>query len=65
MELTINGKNEAADFTTMAALLSSRELDASRVVVELNGKILPRDDYATAKLADGDVVEIVQFVAGG
>lgn len=65
MELTINGKNEDADFTTMAALLSSRELDASRVVVELNGKILPKDDYATAKLADGDVVEIVQFVAGG
>ncbi len=65
MELTINGKTEAADFTTMGALLNSRDLDASRMVVELNGKILPKDDYATVKLSDGDVVEIVQFVAGG
>lgn len=65
MELIINGKSESGDFSTMADLLKSRELNAARVVVELNGKILPKDEYATAQLSDGDVVEIVQFVAGG
>ncbi len=50
MEVVINGKSE---------------LDPYLVVVELNGKILQKQEYATKKLQDGDTVEIVQFVAGG
>lgn len=64
MEIIINGKSEAGDFSTVADLLSREDLDPKLVVVELNGNILPKTDYKKP-LKDGDAVEIIQFVAGG
>lgn len=65
MEIIINGNTRAGDFSTVASLLEKNELDPKLVVVELNGKILPKDEYQTLQLKEGDAVEIVQFVAGG
>lgn len=65
MNIVINGKSSAGDFGTVAELLEKEYLNPQVVVVELNGKILPADEYATRKLVEGDSVEIIQFVAGG
>lgn len=66
MNITVNGKPKELDApTTVAALLESLQLDAARVAVELNCAILPRARFAGQKLADGDTLEIVQFVGGG
>lgn len=65
MEIIINGKNEAGNYTSVLELLNRNSLDPHLVVVELNGKILPEADFATTQLQEGDAVEIVQFVAGG
>ena len=65
MNLTINGNSEAGDFTHVTDILQKMDLDPKLVVVELNGNILPREDYAATPLHEGDTVEIVQFVAGG
>ena len=53
------------DGATVAALLESGRLQPGRVAVELNGRVLPRTEYPRVVLADGDVVEVVQFVGGG
>jgi thiamine biosynthesis protein ThiS len=66
MTLTVNGKPKMlAAATTVAALLESLQLDAARVAIELNREILPRAEFAGRILADGDTLEIVQFVGGG
>lgn len=65
MQLTINGNSEAGNFANVTEILNKMDLDPKLVVVELNGKILPKDDYASTTLHDGDSIEIVQFVAGG
>lgn len=65
MEVVINGSSEAGDFSTVQELLKKEDLDPKLVVVELNGKIIPKSDYETVRLNEGDTVEIVQFVAGG
>ena len=65
MELTINGTAEKGDFSTVLALLAARGHEPRAVVVELNGAIVPAADFASRALADGDTVEIVQFVGGG
>jgi thiamine biosynthesis protein ThiS len=66
MTITVNGKPKELDApTTVAALLESLNLDAARVAVELNREILPRARFAGQELADGDTLEIVQFVGGG
>ncbi|MDE7372377.1 MAG: sulfur carrier protein ThiS [Desulfovibrio sp.] len=65
MELIINGTAEKGDFSTVLALLEARGHAPKAVVVELNGEIVPAVEFATRALADGDTVEIVQFVGGG
>jgi len=35
------------------------------VAVERNREIVPKSTYATVRLAEGDRIEIVQFVGGG
>jgi len=66
MTITVNGRSrELAATTSVAALLEALDLDASRVAIELNREILPRGRFADRLLADGDTLEIVQFVGGG
>ncbi|PJI43313.1 sulfur carrier protein ThiS [Ferrovibrio sp.] len=66
MRLTING--EMRDMTgagTVAELLSSLELDARKIAIELNREIVPRSAYTATGLNDGDKIEIVHFIGGG
>ena len=50
---------------TVAAYLASAGYDPLRVAVERNGDIVPKSQYGTVVLADGDRVEVVSFVGGG
>lgn len=45
--------------------LTESGYDLKRVAVELNGDILPKAQYESTLLQDGDNVEIVSFVGGG
>lgn len=65
IRLRLNGTERETTAATVAALLEELGLHQSRVAVEQNGEILPRTTYAQASLAEGDKVEIVQFVGGG
>jgi thiamine biosynthesis protein ThiS len=66
MNLTINGeKREIDDGTSIASLLDAKGLRAEMVVVERNGQIVPRIDYAGTTLTASDNLEIVQMMAGG
>jgi thiamine biosynthesis protein ThiS len=50
---------------TIAELLARLEIDPRRVAVERNFTVIKRDLYASTALADGDQIEIVNFVGGG
>ena len=64
--MTINGEaRDVADEATLAQFLESRNLRPQMVVVERNGEIVPREHYAQTALQAGDVLEIVQMMAGG
>ena len=66
MNVSVNGKPRAvAEGTSLAGLLQELELEGARVVVECNREIVSREEHAAVLLADGDVLEIVQFVGGG
>ena len=56
---------QSADAATLAEFLTSLDLRSQMVVVERNGEIVPRGQYAETPLTDGDVLEIVQMMAGG
>lgn len=62
----INGKCiENIDGKTVAEYLAESGYDTKRVAVELNGDILPKAQYDSTILHDGDSVEVVSFVGGG
>ena len=66
MNLNVNGQSrQTRDGLTVADLLADSKLDNVRVAVELNGQVVPRRDFATVRLADGDRLEIVTLVGGG
>ena len=45
--------------------LTESGYDIKRVAVELNGDILPKAQYESTLLQDGDSIEVVSFVGGG
>ncbi|MBP1542634.1 MAG: sulfur carrier protein ThiS [Oscillospiraceae bacterium] len=61
----INGAELQVAGRTVAEHLAENGYDAKRVAVELNGDILPKAQYDSTILHDGDSVEIVSFVGGG
>jgi sulfur carrier protein len=50
---------------TISTLLAHLDIDSRRVAVEHNFIIVKRDQYAATKIAEGDEIEIVNFVGGG
>ena len=66
MQLIINGEvRRVQDALTVADLVTELGLDRRKVAVERNLEIVPRSLHETVRLADGDRIEIVQFVGGG
>ncbi|PKL50269.1 MAG: thiamine biosynthesis protein ThiS [Nitrospira bacterium HGW-Nitrospira-1] len=66
MRLKINGeikKNILA--ATLKELLEELGITPGRVAVEVNMQVIKKTDYASFRLYDGDVLEIVNFVGGG
>jgi sulfur carrier protein len=65
VQITVNG--ETVTITAMSVLhyLESLSIDPQRVAVEMNLDILPKMEYGTTFLNDGDRLEIVHFVGGG
>jgi len=66
MQILFNGEpRETADGATIAALLAQFELTPSRVAVEVNYDLVPRERHAAHVLRPGDRIEVVTLVGGG
>ncbi len=65
MRIQVNGEHREVEAATILALVEELGLDVRKVAVERNLEIVPRSLHATTPLADGDRVELVQFVGGG
>lgn len=64
--LTVNGEvRMAKDGQTLSHFLEQQGYEISRVAVERNGQIVPKSQYETTLLEEGDQLEIVSFVGGG
>lgn len=66
MTITVNGKpREVGDGISVAQLIAELGFSGKRVAVEINEEIVPRASFETHVLREKDVVELVQFMAGG
>jgi sulfur carrier protein len=66
IQLSVNGQAKSLEpGANVARLLETLELSGKRVAVEKNGEIVPRSQYLSTRLAEGDALEIVVAVGGG
>jgi len=65
VNITTNGEAVSIDPLSVQDYLVSLGIDPRRVAVELNRDILPKAQYQTTLLQEGDSLEIVHFVGGG
>lgn len=66
IHLTVNGKNQAfTQALSLRELVDRLALAGKRIAVERNGEIVPRSEFESVTLADGDALEIVVAVGGG
>jgi len=66
LTITLNGEPfSVAGPLTISDLLALLEIDPRRVAVERNITVVKRAAYATTEIAEGDEIEIVNFVGGG
>lgn len=65
MQVKINGKPEDIQSGTVLDLLNAKKIEPQMVAVEVNDKVLERDDLATTHLKEGDQVEFLFYMGGG
>ena len=65
MLIFVNGEPQTIEPSTILGYLETLAIDPGRVAVELNLDILPKTEYETTPLKEGDRVEIVHFIGGG
>ncbi len=66
MTIRLNGEPfETPGPVTIGALLGHLNIDPRRVAVEHNVTVIKRALYDSTPIAEGDEIEIVNFVGGG
>ena len=63
--VTVNAQVQDAAGKSLAELLVSAGYETGRIAVERYGDIVPKAQYASTVLEDGDALEVVRFVGGG
>lgn len=63
--VTINGESVDAAGKSVAAYLTEAGYPLQYIAVERNLEIVPKAQYDSTILCDGDSVEVVRFVGGG
>mgnify|MGYP001302125529 CR=1 FL=1 len=65
-KIQINGRKKLIKQNfSVFDLLKKYKINSTKVAIELNGKILPKNKYNATKLKDQDIIEMVQFIGGG
>jgi sulfur carrier protein len=66
MQVMVNGEStDIKSGSTVAELLELLQIARERVAVEVGLEIVPKANYDSHALTEGDRIEIVHFVGGG
>ncbi|MEX0828807.1 MAG: sulfur carrier protein ThiS [Nitrospirales bacterium] len=65
MQLTINGKVENLDVSTVMDVLKTKDIDPQLVAVEVNTQMIDQENLSTTSLKENDKLEFLFFMGGG
>lgn len=64
--MIVNGKDRVVEFdSSIEKLLLDLRLDVDKVVVEIDGEIISRENFSKITLKESNIVEVISFVGGG
>ena len=65
MQVKVNGKSEDIQSGNVLDLLTLKKIDPQMVAVEVNDKMIEREQLAATTLTEGDQVEFLFYMGGG
>jgi sulfur carrier protein len=65
MRVVINGKAEEVLGGTVLEILKAKGVEPHMVAVELNAKILEREELSRTTVKEGDALELLFYMGGG
>ena len=66
IQITVNGKGvDVESSMTVEQLLDTVDVPPNYLAVEVNGEVVPREDYTVRFVDAGDEIEVVTLVGGG
>ena len=66
IEISVNGQRVSIDAPmTVEQVLDTVEVPPNYLAVEVNGEVVPREDYVSHLIQAGDAIELVTLVGGG
>ncbi|WP_447968073.1 sulfur carrier protein ThiS [Nitrospira sp. M1] len=65
MQISINGKPETIEASTISDVLKVKDIDPQLVAVELNTEVVEREHMPTTTVKDGDKLEFLFYMGGG
>jgi sulfur carrier protein len=65
MQLTINGKVENLEVSTVMDVLKTKDIDPQLVAVEVNTQMIDQENLVTTSLKEDDKLEFLFFMGGG
>lgn len=64
--IKVNGRDfEWEEGLTVEKLLEKKRYTFHRIIVKINGEIIPKEKYATTEIKDGDDVKAIHIFGGG
>ena len=66
MQIVLNGKKfSIKEKDTINVLLKKIDIKSSKVAIEVNKVVIPKEKYRDFKFKKNDKVEVVTFIGGG
>ena len=66
IEIQLNGEAYLlAELATVDDLVEIRQLNPKQIAVEINGSLVPRENFRSFLISSGDCVEVVSLAGGG
>ena len=66
MNIIINGSQHSCPpDANLSGLLQLLEMQDKKIALEINKEVIPRGEYDSYTLNEGDAIEIIQAIGGG
>jgi len=67
MKILLNNREEEfnSDVLTVSKMLELKKFSFRMRIIKINGELIPKDNYDSAKIKEGDNIQMIYLMSGG